>query len=406
MHGTEALRHAAGQVLLGGFEGLDPDPAFAALIRGGQVGGAILFRRNIEGPHQAQDLLRRLSGLPAPEPLMYAVDQEGGRVQRLRSPFPELPEARVFGQAGRKSLAHRAGGLLARALRAVGFHQNYAPVLDVDSNPDNPVIGDRAFSQDPNAVARLGAAFIDGLQSAGVAACGKHFPGHGDTTEDSHLALPRLDHTRARLEAIELVPFRAAVHADVAAIMTAHIVFADLDPEHPATLSEAVLGPLLRDGLGYRGVVVSDDLEMRAVADHYGIEEAAVRAIRAGCDQLLICRHPELIARAHEALVKAVESGQLSRARLMEAAERVRDLKRTYDVSAPPSEDLDRALADPEAEALWAELEASSGGAAGPDPTEYGREGPAWVADAGLEGFREVELDEGDPAEVLELDLG
>lgn len=399
MHSSDALSRAAGQVLLGGFDGLDPDPAFAALIRSGQVGGAILFRRNIEGPHQARDLLARLSALSAPEPLMYAVDQEGGRVQRLKRPFPELPEARVFGQAGRKSLAHRAGALLGRTLRSVGFHQDYAPVLDVDSNPDNPVIGDRAFSRDPNAVARLGAAFIDGLQSAGVAACGKHFPGHGDTTEDSHLALPRLDHPRERLMDVELVPFRAAVRADVAAIMTAHILFTALDAEHPATLSEEVLGPLLRDELGYRGVVVSDDLEMRAVADHYGIEEAAVRAVRAGCDQLLICRHPDLIARAHEALVKAVESGQLARARLMEAAERVRALKRTYDVSAPPP-DLDAALADPEAEAILAELEAPAL-AAGPDPTEYGR-GP----EAGLEGFREVDLDEGDPDEVLELDLG
>ena len=264
-------------------------------------------------------------------------------------------------------------------------------MLDVDSNPANPVIGDRAFSEDPNVVARLGAAFIDGLQGEGVAACGKHFPGHGDTTVDSHLALPRLEHDRARLAAIELVPFRAAIRADVAAIMTAHILFTALDAEHPATLSEAVLGPLLRDELGYRGVVVSDDLEMRAVADHYGIEEAAVRAVRAGCDQLLICRHPELLARAHEALVKAVESGALPRARLMEAAERVRGLKRTYDVSAPPTGDLEVILADPDAAALWAELEAPAEAGPGFDPTEQ---------------FPVVELDEGDPDEVLELDLG
>lgn len=391
MTDPQVLKHA-GQVLMGGFVGLDPEPAFVDLIHNGQVGGAILFRRNIESPEQTRDLLRRLAGLPAPRALMFSVDQEGGRVQRLLSPFPELPPMRTFGQARRKTLTRRIGALLGRTLKAVGFHQDFAPVLDVDSNPANPVIGDRAFSNDPNVVARLGAAFIDGLQSEGIAACAKHFPGHGDTQVDSHLALPRLDHDLERLRRIELVPFRAAVATDVASIMTAHILFAAFDDEHPATLSEKVMGPLVRDEIGYRGVVVSDDLEMRAIADHYGIGDAAVRALRAGCDQILICKHPALVSEAYEAIVKAVEAGQLSKHRLAEAAGRVEALKRTYvdgrSLEAPVN--LAAVLADPEREAILAELDQPPE-SVGPDPTER-------------EEIAEFQLDEGDPNEVLELD--
>ena len=240
-------------------------------------------------------------------------------------------------QANRKSAANRGGvRCSAKALTAArAFIKTFAPVLDVDSNPDNPIIGDRAFSNDPHAVARLACAFIDGLQSGGVAGCGKHFPGHGDTNVDSHLALPKLDHSRERLDEIELVPFKAAARVEVAAVMTAHILFAALDDEHPATLSEKVLVPLLRDTIGYRGVIVSDDLEMKAIADHYGVEDAAVRAIRAGCDQLLICSKPDWVDRAYEAIVKAVEDGTLPRERVMEAADRVETMKQRWVYGRP-----------------------------------------------------------------------
>lgn len=370
---SERIAEDAGCVLMGGFESTSVDPEFADLVTSGRVSGAILFRRNIESPAQARDLLQQLSALPCPHRLMFAVDQEGGRVERLRAPFPGLPPMRAFGEAKRKTLAHRAGALLGRTLRAIGFHQNFAPVLDVDSNPDNPVIGDRSFSRDPNVVARLGAAFIDGLQSEGVAACAKHFPGHGDTDIDSHLALPRLDHDLERLREIELVPFRAAAAIDVASMMTAHIVFGALDPDHPATLSPKVLEPLVRDEIGYRGVVVSDDLEMRAIADHYGIGEAAVRAIGAGCDQLLVCRRADRIAEAHEALVRATEDGRLPRARLAEAAQRVRGLAARYARAEPPASGLDAALADADHGPLLEAL-AHAEQPRGIDPTEFGRE--------------------------------
>jgi beta-N-acetylhexosaminidase len=329
------LHFAVGQLFLGGFAGEEPSQEFKELVKDGIVGGAILFRRNLVDVEQAATFARQLLALPGPSQLMLAIDQEGGRVQRLFAPFPELPPMRVFGEAKKKTLVMRAGRLIGECLALVGFQQNYAPVLDVDSNPANPVIGDRSFSRDPGTVARMGAAYIEGLQSTGIAACGKHFPGHGDTSEDSHLALPTLPHDRARLDEIELVPFRAAVRTGVAAIMTAHIMFPAFDPEHPATLSPRVLG-ILREELGYEGVIVSDDLEMKAIADHYGIADAAVRSIRAGCDQILVCHHPALLADAHRAVVDAVERGILDRARVLEAAERVRLLKESH----PPLADL------------------------------------------------------------------
>jgi beta-N-acetylhexosaminidase len=228
------------------------------------------------------------------------------------------------------AFVEKGAEVLAKGLKVLGFTQDYAPVLDVDTNPANPVIGDRSFSRDPEVVARLGARFIRAMQAHGVAACGKHFPGHGDTHQDSHHELPWLDHDLARLLAVELVPFRAAIEAEVASIMTAHVLFPALDPDHPATLSEKIIAPLLRDRLGYQGVIVSDDLEMKAVADHYGIEDSVVRAVRSGCDQLLICHTHELQVRAKEALIHAVENGSLPRARLLEASARVLEMKRKY----------------------------------------------------------------------------
>ena len=354
----EALHRAAGQLIVGGFPGPEVDPTFADLAREGLLGGAILFKRNIVDLEQTATLVRALRTLPAPAPLSVSVDQEGGRVARLGPPFPALPPMRVFGELRRKSLAHQAGSLLGRSLRTLGFHQDYAPVLDVDTNPANPVIGDRSFGAEPALVARLGAALIDGLQSEGVAACGKHFPGHGDTHLDSHLALPRLDHDRARLEAVELLPFYAAARVDCASIMTAHVLFTALDPDHPATLSEKIIEPVLRRQIGFLGVIVSDDLEMRAIADHYGVEDAAVRAIRAGCDQLLVCSKVEWVPRVHAALVAAVEDGTLPRARLFEAAERIAAFKARWVTRAPLPDPLMLAFPRDAHAELLAELDA------------------------------------------------
>ncbi len=325
----DTLRHVIGDLIIGGFSGDTVPDEYAELVREGRVGGAILFTRNIESVEQTADLITALRAVRSD--LWVSVDQEGGRVQRLGAPFPQLPPMRELGgRADAEAIVTEAGAVLAAGLRAIGFDQDYAPVLDVDTNPANPVIGDRSFSAAAQSVADLGLALARALEDGGVAACGKHFPGHGDTVKDSHLELPRLDHDLERLRSVELVPFAAAAKADIASIMTAHVVFAPLDDSLPATLSEAIVQPVLRQELGYDGVVVSDDLEMKAIADNYGIADAAVRAIRVGCDQLLVCHRVDLQAEVHEALTTAVQSGRLDRARVLEAHARVKRMKTRF----------------------------------------------------------------------------
>jgi beta-N-acetylhexosaminidase len=297
------------------------------LVRRG-VHGVILFSRNVEEARQVAELVAELKR-SAGRPLLVAVDQEGGRVARLRAAqgFTELPPMRAIGEAADEALASEVGALLGRELRAVGIDQDYAPVVDVDTNPANPVIGDRAFSRDPDTVGRLGAALALGLQSAGVASCAKHFPGHGDTSQDSHRDLPRLPHALDRLREVELRPFRALARAGVASVMTAHVVFEALDARRPATLSPEVMR-LLRDDARFDGCAVSDDLEMKAVAEHFPLEEAAPGAVLAGVDALLVCHSAEVQHRAIDLVRRAVEDGRISAGRLSEARRRVAALLR------------------------------------------------------------------------------
>ena len=316
-----------------GFEGKSPSREVLELVRRG-VHGVILFARNVEDAEQVAGLVAELKRA-AGRPLLVSVDQEGGRVARLRAPqgFTELPPMRALGETGDEGLARAVGVLLGEELRAVGIDQDYAPVVDVDSNPANPVIGDRAFSRDPETVGRLGAALAQGLQSAGVAACAKHFPGHGDTSQDSHLELPCLPHAMERLDRVELAPFRALARAGVAAVMTAHVVFEALDPVRPATLSAKVMR-LLRERVGFDGCAISDALEMKAVADHFPLEEAAPGAVAAGVDALLVCQSAEVQHRAIDLVRAAVERGELPTARIAEARGRIARLL-TYAGPAP-----------------------------------------------------------------------
>ena len=305
-----------------GFEGTVPPGDLLSLIDAG-LGGVTLFQRNIESPEQLLQLVSVLKRAAHPRPLVVSIDQEGGRVARLRGkPWAPVPAMRVFGELAEAETRVRAlAALLARELRAVGIDLDFAPVLDVDTNPANPVIGDRSFSRDPEVVARLGAIFIEEMQRGGVAACGKHFPGHGDTDIDSHLSLPRVTHTRARLDAVELVPFRAAARAGVAAMMTAHVLCDALDPEQPATISPTVLHAL-REEMDFDGVIVSDDLEMRAVAERWPPQESAWRAIAAGCDHVLVCRSLTLLRQGIDGVQRALDRGALESTRVSEAISR------------------------------------------------------------------------------------
>ncbi len=347
-----------------GFPGTSPDAEVLRLIDDG-VGGVILFKRNVESPKQVADLVRALK-THAGRPLLASVDQEGGRVARLRgAPFTSLPPMRQLGLTGDAALVERAGRLLAFEVRALGFDVDFAPVIDVDTNPANPVIGDRSFHRDAKEVARLGVALARGLEAGGVASCAKHFPGHGDTSQDSHHDLPSLPHDMKRLREVELLPFAAYAHAGLASVMTAHVIFDAVDPGVPATMSRPVMQDLLRRELGFEGVVVSDDLEMKAISEHFSVERAVVEGVKAGVDSFLVCHRADVQRAAINALVKAVESGEVARARLDEARTRVASLMRRF-VHGP--EELLSTLGSPEHEALRVGLSVDT--FVGRDPTE------------------------------------
>ena len=322
MSTTPTLYAAAGQVLVAGYESLEPPRELQDLATEGALGGFILFKRNLGTAAEVAALTRRLRSFAPPEaPIWIGIDQEGGRVARLGPPVVRLPPARVFGELDDVALTLEAGALLGEQLAALGVNLDFAPVLDVDTNPDNPVIGDRSYSREVSRVVRHGRAFAAGLAQAGITSCGKHFPGHGDTLIDSHFGLPRLSHDEARLRRVELAPF-AALAAELPCIMTAHVIFDAWDATQPATLSPRVVTGLLRDQLGFRGLVFSDDLEMHAIANHYGFDDAAVRAIEAGCDTLLVCKELEHVVSAHAGLLRRAERDRAFAARLQSAAAR------------------------------------------------------------------------------------
>lgn len=325
------IRRHIGQLAIVGFDGHDIPEDVQRLAREFDLGGVIYFARNVDAPEQVAEMSRQAQGLAQELPLWVSVDQEGGRVARLKRPFTEWPPMMTLGRANDERLAERFAGALAAELKAVGVSLDYAPVLDVHTNSRNPVIGDRALAERAEDVARLGAAIVRTLQAEGIAACGKHFPGHGDTSTDSHHELPLVEHSPDRLERIELVPFKAAIEAGVASIMTAHILVPALDAHRPATLSPDIVDGLLKTRLGYTGLVLSDDLEMKAISGRYGHSDATVQAIAAGCDAVLMCApNAEQQAAAFEALIHAVESGRIGVKRIEDALARHRRVKERF----------------------------------------------------------------------------
>jgi len=357
----ESVSVLCGQLLVVGLEGTSLTEPERASLAAGERGGVVLFRRNIPrgapreggpdapapGGHLAVAELTRsvAAASPAGLPPLVAVDQEGGRVMRLGPPAMQLPPMRRAGDLDDPALLRRVALAQGRELSALGFTMSFAPVVDVHTRDENPIIGDRAFATTAEQVARLAGAFAEGLTAAGVLTCAKHFPGHGDTTVDSHLALPRVDRPRDILERVEIAPFRALARSPaLASMMTAHVVYDALDAEQPATLSRAVCHDLLRRELCFEGVLFSDDLEMKAIQVPVG--EAAVRAVLAGCDVLLVCSSAALASEAHAALVHEAEKSASFRARCEDAAGRAIAMRRR----APPSPvageaDLARAFA-------------------------------------------------------------
>ena len=326
-------------MIVSGFEGTTLNTRTEELIVQQGIGGLILFERNFKNPDQLRNLINDLQSLTAdnPEipPLFISVDQEGGRVARLGAPFTQFPPMSCLGQADSNELAYRFGLGMGKELRAVGVNMDYAPVLDVHSNLANPIIGHRALDSDAKKVARLGAELIRGFYDAGVIPVGKHFPGHGDTSQDSHFMLPRVERTRESLEQIELIPFSHAIEQGLEVLMTAHVVYPSWDADRPATFSPAILNDLLRNSLCFEGLIMSDDLEMQAVEDK--LESIPELGTRAGVDIFLICHDLEKVNALQDAMIRDIESGRIPRSTIDQSLARIFKLKQKLQIPSDTS---------------------------------------------------------------------
>ncbi|HEV7814884.1 MAG TPA: beta-N-acetylhexosaminidase [Janthinobacterium sp.] len=335
---NQQLQQKIGQLFMVGFDALAPNEHITRLIRQKKIGGVILFRRNVHTPEQVSALCRELQEINAQVsdlPLLIALDQEGGMVMRIEQGVTPIPAAMAFQEAGSVADCEQLSFVNGDEMRQIGINMLLAPVLDVNNNRLNPVIGVRAYGEDPQTVVDYGVAALRGLQSAGVIATAKHFPGHGDTAIDTHYGMASVPHDKARLDAVELLPFKAAIGQGVDAIMTAHVMFPaiEADASVPATLSRAVLTDLLRGEMAFQGVVISDCLEMAAIAQGVGVAQGAVATLRAGADIVLISHQEERQQAAIDAVIEAVGQGTLAMARIDEALARVLRLKQIEAVS-------------------------------------------------------------------------
>jgi beta-N-acetylhexosaminidase len=332
------LHDLVGQHFVVDFAGTELDPVVERLIREGRVGGVILFPKNVASPDQVRRLIADLQDLAREAslpPLWITVDQEGGWVNTLRD-VPICPAAMALGASGAEADAYEAGRITGSVLRGLRINANHAPVLDVNTNPRNPIIGPRSFGEDPQVVARLGCAYLKGLRSCGVLGIVKHFPGHGDTEVDSHLDLPVVRKGRSDLEQVELVPFRASFEAGAEALMTAHVLYPALDPVLPATFSPCILRDLLRGEMGFEGVVFTDALGMGAVRGRWSREEAVVLSLRAGADVVLNLGTAEEQWAGIEAAREAARQGRLALSELRASVRRLNRLKEHYAAISPP----------------------------------------------------------------------
>jgi beta-N-acetylhexosaminidase len=324
------LREKIGQMLMVGCQGKSLGREEQSIIRRCGFGGFILFGDNCRDPGQMVSLCRSLWESATARPPFIAIDQEGGRVHRLPCPFTHFPAAQWIGTKADPNIAYQAGRATAAELALVGINLDFAPVLDVNSNPTNPVIGDRSFAANPAQVIESAEPWIRGLRDGGIIPCGKHFPGHGDTDKDSHIDLPVVDKSLNELRAVEFPPFIHACQDRIESLMTAHVVYPALDSKFPATLSHRIVTELLRQQWGYEGVVFSDDMEMRAISDHYGEEEAVALCVRAGVNMLLYGHELPRALRAFEFLCSEAERDPAMRAQVEQSHSRITAVKELF----------------------------------------------------------------------------
>lgn len=323
-----------GQLLTIGIAGTSLSDSEKKFISENDIGGVILMGRNIKDPQQAHQLCSEIYELsqqsPQQTPILISVDQEGGRVARLKAPFTLWPPAKKLGDIDSPNTSFQMSYCMGRELNAIGIHLDFAPCADVFSNPKNTVIGDRAISNDPEMVAKHISGVIRGFMKSGVIPCAKHFPGHGNTLLDSHEDLPIEEADLARLESFELIPFKKAIKSRIDFIMTSHILFKNIDPQWPATLSEKFLKEILQNQLRYKGIIISDDMDMKAMTKKYSKELIPVQALRAGVDMLLYCNEPESPVIALAAIRKAIQDGSLLKNLIQDKIQKILSFKKDY----------------------------------------------------------------------------
>jgi beta-N-acetylhexosaminidase len=333
------LEEKVGQMIMIGVDGTTLDQTAVQLIKGRHVGGVIVYKNNLGTTAGSVKLINAMKVANAGNamPLLFGVDQEGGKVSRMPADFDTTPDNATVGKSNNADVAKSYGGVLADEISVLGLNLNFAPVLDVNSNPNNPVIGNRSYGATADLVTKMGVAEMKGIQEKGVIPTVKHFPGHGDTSVDSHLALPVVRKTTAQLEKMEWLPFRAAIENGADVVMVAHILFPLIDAKAPASFSKVIIGDQLRGTLGFKGVVITDDLTMGAIAKNYGIGNASIQSVLAGSDILLIAHDYDKMKAVYDQLLKSVKEGKISESRIDESVRRILALKLKYALSDEPT---------------------------------------------------------------------
>jgi beta-N-acetylhexosaminidase len=329
------LEEKVGQLVMAGIDGYENDDHARQLMEKYHVGGFILLKKNIRDAGQMLGLINSIKETNAINkiPLFLSIDEEGGRVSRMPKEFAKMPASKKIGQLDNSQLSYQVGSIIGEELKSFGINMNFGPVLDINSNPKNPVIGDRAFGATAEIVTKSGIETMKGLHTQNIISVVKHFPGHGDTSVDSHIGLPTVNHGLERLNAFELLPFSAAIKNNVDAVMVAHILFPKIDPINPASFSPTIITDVLRQKMNFDGVVITDDMTMGAIINNYDIGEAAVKSINAGSDIVLVCHDYAKEEAVIQAIQKAAETGAISADRIDQSVYRVLKLKQKYNLS-------------------------------------------------------------------------
>ena len=330
-----SINEKIGQLMIIGFNGTSVDENLNDLVKNSYIGGVILFKDNVESLDGVTELINniKLLNIENKIPLFISVDEEGGVVSRTPNEFLKLPSSLSIGSYNNENMSYKVGEIIAQELKLMGYNMDYAPVLDVLSNPNNTVIGSRAFGRDVDTVSNLGVSVMKGISENNIIPVVKHFPGHGDTSVDSHYGLPLVEKSLEELKELEFIPFQWAINNGADAIMVSHILLQSIDSENPATMSKKIVSNILRNEMNFDGVVISDDMTMAAIMDNYDIGEASVKAINAGVDIILVCHGYDNEMKVLNSISEAVNSGEITEERLNESVYRILSLKNKYNLS-------------------------------------------------------------------------